>query len=1133
MTITVSPVTNTQTFGAWLSVTNRLAEIATQNSVTADASAGGSVTTGNSYVNGHFGAGHLYAETALIGGNVSTNSTLNILANVNFTYSAANLASITANGTSSNLTIRTENTAIVGNTLFVNATINAVSAVAIANTLSVANVATFNDNISVENIVPQVNVTYNLGTSTSFFKNTYTQTVIFATGSANSTQYTGTANNANNLNGQPASFYTNATNITTGTLDAARLSGTYTINVTGTASNATNLNNQPGSFYTNATNITTGVLPWAQAPSGTVNTSGAFTITGIHTHSVNVHMGNTTVNTQLSNATILISNSTSTTALGLTDLRIGNTATNVVIANTTSSFGGNVSITGSLNSANVTAALFTGNVTGTASNATNLNSQPGSFYTNATNLATGTVPTVRLGSGIANSTTFLGGDQSYKTAVTSVTSGNGLTGGPITTTGTVSVLANSGIIANTTGVYVNATSIAIGTVSTARLGTGTANSTTFLGGDQSYKTAVTSVTSGSGLTGSVTTTGSLAVLANNGIIANATGVFVNGNTGLVSNSTGVHVLANNGIIANATGVFVNGNTGLVSNSTGVHVLANSGIIANTTGVYVNASSIAIGTIPTARLPASSTTQQGIVQLIDSVTNSSITLAATANSVKTVYDYAATIAATGTPPSGANTNIQFNNSGAFGGSAAFTFNSTTNTVAVGSQLNIGANVIANTTAVKVGNTTVNAVISAGVITLNGVNVNTAITGNAATAYANAVANAAALYQTTAGLSANVAELTANNSTNFNGQPASFYTNATNITTGTLGSGRLSGSYTITASNATNLNNQPDTFYTNASNISTGTLPTGRLSGSYTITASNATNLNNQPDTFYTNASNISTGTLATARLPATVNVATQVNVGANVGLSVDTLRIGNATVNTAISAGSLTFNGINVNTAITGNASTAYTNAIAIAANATNLTSGTVNASRLSGTYTINVTGTASNATNLNSQPGSFYTNATNISTGTLATARLPATVAVSNTFTIGSAAVFVANGNVGLGTSSPAAKFDLVGDYKEGVVTANTSTAYTVNLAAGTVQNLTLTGSCTFTFPAATPAGRSFLMFLRQDATGNRTVTWPGTLKWPGNTAPTLTSTASRTDMFAFTADGTSWFGRVIAQNYS
>lgn len=107
--------------------------------------------------------------------------------------------------------------------------------------------------------------------------------------------------------------------------------------------------------------------------------------------------------------------------------------------------------------------------------------------------------------------------------------------------------------------------------------------------------------------------------------------------------------------------------------------------------------------------------------------------------------------------------------------------------------------------------------------------------------------------------------------------------------------------------------------------------------------------------------------------------------------------------------------------------------------------------------------------------------------------------------------------------------------YTEEVATANTGTAYTIDLAGGSVQILTLTGNVTFTFPTVT-AGRSFLLVLRQDATGGRTATWPtvtNPVRWPGGTAPTLTSTASRTDLFGFTADGTRWYGRTIAQNYS
>lgn len=57
------------------------------------------------------------------------------------------------------------------------------------------------------------------------------------------------------------------------------------------ANNATYLNGQLASYYTNASNITTGTLPWAQAPSGTVNTSGSFTLGGVTTFNANIVLG--------------------------------------------------------------------------------------------------------------------------------------------------------------------------------------------------------------------------------------------------------------------------------------------------------------------------------------------------------------------------------------------------------------------------------------------------------------------------------------------------------------------------------------------------------------------------------------------------------------------------------------------------------------------------------------------------------------------------------------------------------------------------------------------------------------------------------------------------------------------------
>jgi len=106
-----------------------------------------------------------------------------------------------------------------------------------------------------------------------------------------------------------------------------------------------------------------------------------------------------------------------------------------------------------------------------------------------------------------------------------------------------------------------------------------------------------------------------------------------------------------------------------------------------------------------------------------------------------------------------------------------------------------------------------------------------------------------------------------------------------------------------------------------------------------------------------------------------------------------------------------------------------------------------------------------------------------------------------------------------------------VTNYVETAYTANSSTAITLDLANGTVQIITLTGNATVTMPTAT-AGKSFILLLKQDATGSRTVTW-STVKWAGGTAPTITGTASRQDIFSFFADGTNWYGTTVGQNYT
>jgi len=108
-----------------------------------------------------------------------------------------------------------------------------------------------------------------------------------------------------------------------------------------------------------------------------------------------------------------------------------------------------------------------------------------------------------------------------------------------------------------------------------------------------------------------------------------------------------------------------------------------------------------------------------------------------------------------------------------------------------------------------------------------------------------------------------------------------------------------------------------------------------------------------------------------------------------------------------------------------------------------------------------------------------------------------------------------------------------VTNYVESVVAIGTVTsAHTLVLTSGTVQTATLTAStaCTFTMPTAT-AGKSFILLLKQAAsTGNGTATFTG-VKYTA-TAPTVTATAGKMDIFSFVADGTNWYGSV-AQGYT
>lgn len=224
--------------------------------------------------------------------------------------------------------------------------------------------------------------------------------------------------------------------------------------------------------------------------------------------------------------------------------------------------------------------------------------------------------------------------------------------------------------------------------------------------------------------------------------------------------------------------------------------------------------------------------------------------------------------------GSNTQIQFNDSNGFGGSSGLTFNKTTNNFSVSNTISVGGTTLNSTTYAGTSNNTnfVGSVSAANVVS------NAQLSANLSN------------YQTTSGLSAAVASLTSNDSNNLGGTPAASYQ---------LNSTLSANVATLTANNANYLGGTAAASFQLNSTLAANV---------QTLTANNANNLGGQLPAYYTNATNISTGTLDTARLPATANVTTAVNVGANVKLSTTEIRVGNATINTIITGNSISVNG---------------------------------------------------------------------------------------------------------------------------------------------------------------------------------------------------------------------------------
>lgn len=125
----------------------------------------------------------------------------------------------------------------------------------------------------------------------------------------------------------------------------------------------------------------------------------------------------------------------------------------------------------------------------------------------------------------------------------------------------------------------------------------------------------------------------------------------------------------------------------------------------------------------------------------------------------------------------------------------------------------------------------------------------------------------------------------------------------------------------------------------------------------------------------------------------------------------------------------------------------------------------------------------------------------------------PTTVRVGNA----TAGFFVTTtGNVGISNSAPTLNFYVNGSSAGAIGTLTDAANITINFGSFNNYSVTLNGNRNIDNPTGLQPGQSGILYLSQNSTGGQAPTWSSFWKFPGNTAPTLTATASAVDAIVY-----------------
>ena len=142
-----------------------------------------------------------------------------------------------------------------------------------------------------------------------------------------------------------------------------------------------------------------------------------------------------------------------------------------------------------------------------------------------------------------------------------------------------------------------------------------------------------------------------------------------------------------------------------------------------------------------------------------------------------------------------------------------------------------------------------------------------------------------------------------------------------------------------------------------------------------------------------------------------------------------------------------------------------------------------------------------------------------VTVGTDGRVTFSANVAFSAVPTFSSGPFAVANASGAIANTS----LDVYGGVAMNVVTLAT-TSNTVNVALANYFISTPAGASTWVFTGV-PVSRDSSFVLQITNGGTYTTTWPASVKWPANTAPTLTSSGVDLLIFSTANTGTTWRG--------